>query len=194
MQGFFTIIEGGQAPGTVEYLGDISIGAMVGGLSAGILSANLALDFQLGQITAQIQGALALSVALHASPPSIAGSLTIVANIKASLEAYLSLGGFILPTAAITAIANLVIQLQGIVAQVNANISLMASITASLGVSGVLAYTYTGAGNAFGPALTSSLAGGWPDSTPATDPSNALILIADGTAGQVGLETFFVGL
>lgn len=191
---FFTLIEGGQAPGTVEYLGDISIGAMVGLLSGGILSANLALNFQLGQITAQIQGALALSASLSASPPSISGSLTIVANLKASLEAYLTLGGFILPTAAITAIANLVIQLTGLVAELQANITLMANLTIALGVSGVLAYTYTGAGSAFGPALTASLAGGWPDSTAPTQPSNALVLVATGTAGQAGLNAFFPGL
>ena len=68
MQGFFTLIEGGQAPGTVEYLGDISIGAMVGGLSAGILSANLALTSSLVRSPPD-QGALALSAALACEPP-----------------------------------------------------------------------------------------------------------------------------
>jgi hypothetical protein len=191
---FFTLIQASQAPGTVEYLGDISIGAMVGLLSSGILSANLALNFQLGQITAQIQGALALSASLSASPPSISGSLTIVANLKASLEAYLTLGGFVLPTAAITAIVSLVAQLTALVAQLKANITLMANLTTALSLSGVLVYTYTGTGTGFGPALTTALATQWPDATPSTDPSNALVLVATGTAGQVGLTTFFAGL
>jgi hypothetical protein len=194
LQDFFTCIPATQGPGTVDYIGGISIGAMVGGLSAGILSANLQLNFQFGQFSAELAGALALSASLHATPPSIAGSLTIALNLKASLEAYLSLGGFILPTAAITAILDLVIQLRGLVASVTAQISLMATLTAQLSVTGILAYSYSGTGAAMGPAISTALATQWPDSTPGTDPSNAVIFVATESIGAAGLSTFFIGL
>ena len=193
MQDFFTILPASQPDPSTVFLGGISIGAMCGGLSSGILSANLSLNLQLGSLEAQLAAAFSLKASLTANPPSIAGSITLVTQLKASLEAYLTLGGFALPSVSIQAIANLVADIGALTANISAQVSFLASITAALGTSGVLVYKYTGTGNGIGPALTASLASGWPDSTGPNVPSNAMVLACTSSVAAAGLSAFFIG-
>lgn len=193
MQSFFTILPPTQPPSSMEFLGGISIGAMCGALQSGVLGANLSLNLQFGELTAQLQAALSLKASLTANPPSIAGSIQIVGQIKASLEAYLTVGGFALPTVAIQAIADLIVSIGDLVAKLTAQASALAAITVALGTSGVLVYKYMGTGDALGPAFTSALATAWPDATPSTAPSNALVLGCTSSLAATGLGAFFVG-
>ena len=193
MQDFFTILPATQPDPSMVYLGGISIGAMCGGLSSGILDANLSLNLQLGSLEAQLSAAFALKASLTANPPSIAGSITLVTQLKASLEAYLTLGGFALPTVAIQAIADLVINIGALTAKITAQVSALASITAALGTTGVLVYKYTGTGNDIGSMFNASVGGGWPDGTEPNLPSNALVLACTASVAAAGLSAFFVG-
>lgn len=194
LQSFFTQIPPTQPSDSVEYIGSLSIGGMCGLLGDGVLAANLNLQLQLGALSAQLQGALNIQAALTLTPPSLSGSITIATNLEASLQAYLSLGGYIGVTAAFTAVANLIADLTALEAQLNANISAMVALETAFAQAGVLAYTYSGPTNQFGPALTTALAGGWPDSTGPSAAANALVLGATSEITGTGLAAFLSGV
>ena len=194
LQTFFTSIPASQPTHSFEFIGNLSIGAMCGGLSQGLLSANLNLEAQLSAITAELTGALNLKALLTASPPTLSASINIVAELAASLNAYLSVGGFGSITVLFDAVVSLVLSLTALVAQLEASIALLVDITTALATAGVLCFTYTGTATAFGPALTSALASGWPDGTAASAATNALVLGATTSLTAAGLGTFLSGI
>jgi hypothetical protein len=194
MKTFFTQIPPSQPTDSFDYIGSVSIGGFCGLLGDGILKANLNLDLQLGALSAQLQAALNIKAALTLSPPTLSGSIAIVGALKATLNGYLSLGGYISVAGAFSAVASIVADLTALEASLNANLSAMIAIQTSMATAGVLAFTYNGPTNQLGPALTTALAGGWPDSTPASSPANALVLGATSQITATGLAAFLSGI
>jgi hypothetical protein len=193
LQTFFTAIPPSQPTG-LQSVGSISLSGLCALLGQGILEANLNLQVQLAAIEAQLNGALNIKAQLTASPPSLAGSINIVTELAASLNGYLSLGGFASITVLVDAVASLVASLSALSAKISALISLLASITTSMATAGVLAYSFSGTTSALASALTSSLAGGWPDGTPPTASANALVLGATTSVASAGLGAFCAGI
>lgn len=193
--GLSSFFSGGisTAPG-LSLTGSLTLGELCVSLSAAIDAAILSLTLQLGSYKGQLSAALSAQARLLLTPPSIAGNVTLVADLKASLTAYLTVGGFILPSVAIEASANILVQLGKTVASLTAQVSALASLTATFATSGILAYTYSGPVNGLGPAVAAAIGSGWPDSTTNTAPANALVLLATAPAAQAGLDVFFGGL
>ena len=192
LESFFS--GGTSAAQGLSLTGSLTLGELCVNLSAAIEAAVLSITLQLGSYKGRVSAAISEQARLIATPPSIAGNATIVANLKASLQGYRTLGGFILPSVAVEAAANIVVQLGKTVASLTAQVSALASLTAILGTSGVLAYTYSGPVDGLGPAVSTAVGGGWPDSTSNIAPANALVLLATAPAAQAGLDAFFGGL
>jgi hypothetical protein len=178
----------------INYTGSLSLGEICVGLNVGLAAALDLIDFYFGAYKSQLSAALALQARLMITPPSISGSLSIALKMKASLEAYLTVGGFVLPSASIQAAADLAISIGKAVAALRLQISVLASLTATLGVTGVLAYTYNGPASGLGPAVTGLIGTGWGDGTPNNQPADALILVATTPAATAGMNVFFGGL
>lgn len=140
----------------------------------------------INSLNAQLNGCLALSASLAISPPSFTTSLSLLAELKASLQASLSvtLPGISFQLAAIA----------GAVAKINATISLLATVSASLAGGSVMIFSYSGTGAGLGPAITSALAASWPDGSPLTANANALVLGTTTSAVWTTMTTFFAGI
>ena len=155
----------------------------------------LSLNLQLGGYQGQLTGALKVQAQLMLSPPSFTGNLAIVAQMKASLEAYLTPGAFVLPSVAITACTNIVEQLTELVASLTSQIAACVSLGVTLAIPGILGFTYSGTAAELGGDVESSIGiPGWPDGTPSSAQSNALIFLASQPAASAGLDLFFGGL
>ena len=192
MQSFFPDIPATQPSPSIEHF-TATIGDLVGQLSAGVLDANASLLVQLASLNARLQGALTFQAQLVANTPTLAGNVSICADLAASLSAYVS-ADYITPTVAIAAVAALVAKLTADVAALTAQISALATITTTLATAGVLAFTYTGTAADLGAAISSAVGAGWPDGTPSSSPSNALILLCSGPGTGAALATLFGGI
>jgi hypothetical protein len=167
-------------PQGLTFLAQLNIGT----LCPSILDATASIT---AQFNAQLNGLIALAASIAASPPSLAGNVSIAADLTASLNAALmvTLPGVSFQLAAVAKL----------IATINAQISALAALTVAFtGASGVFAYTYSGPGDGLGPAVTTALSSGWPDSTPLTAPANALVLGTTVPAVWATMGLFFGGL
>lgn len=143
----------------------------------------------LGGVYADLKGRLAGLISMvakfTATPPTVLIAISDVHAIAASLAAAISAG---LPGAAFIfdAVAKAVTAI-GVAAAV------IVQLQALFGTAGVFVYKYDGATGQLGQAITSSVAGGWPDGTPASSRANAILLGATTPATWTALQAFFGG-
>lgn len=166
-------------PAGLTYLAEMNLGALCPlcvTSTAGVIAG----------LHAQLNGLVALAANLTLHPPSFTTSLTLAAQLTSTLNAAISLG---LPGVSfqLAAVAKAV-------AALNANLSLLASLTASLGGAGAFVWSYSGTGAGLGPAITSALSGGWPDGTSSSTAANALVLGTVTPAVWTTITSFFGGL
>ncbi len=139
-------------------------------------------------ISASLAASASLSVAASVGPPSFAVTATALANFIANLRASLALKP---PSVSVAISAT-----ASAAASISANFGAMASLGAALGGGGSLfVYTYTGAGNALGAAVTSALASTWGDghtSTAEGDAVSVILAVTDPFA-FTSLLSFFGG-
>lgn len=138
----------------------------------------------------QLQAKLLASASLNIGvvPPSIAGNIDIVAGIDgidANLTAALE---FFPPIPSVE--ANISATLSG---QAAILLQLVAQIGLLLGFATeeFEVFTYSGPASGLGPALTTALASGWPDSTPASAPTQCVVLAATNPVATAALSAFF---
>jgi hypothetical protein len=171
----------------LTYIGELSLGAIVPGVSAQI-------GADVGVATGQLANATAGLTALEAlviAPPTIAASITTVTQILASLQLALSIG---VPNIPIPPSAALIASLTASIAALNALLAGLVAIQAQLSAGGIFAWTYAGTGAAFGGTLTSALATTWPDSSPSSTAGNALVLATKNSATWTSMLAFFGGV
>lgn len=160
IQTFFDIIPPTLSPG-LTYIAQTNLS----------LVSNILINSTEGTIaslTAQLEGAIALSARLVVQLPNFATSLVSVILLTAALTAALTIG---LPGATF--------QIEAILkasAAIQAKIDLLLKLTTALSGGGAYVYKYAGPGNGLGPALTSELAGGWRDGASAAAPTNAFMM------------------
>lgn len=193
LQTFFPTLPGSQPAGSLVSLGGLSVGALVGLLSAALGPANASLQAQLGNLGARYEGALTCAAALSATPPTLPGAIALIGELATNLGGYVS-ADYITPTAAIAAVSALVAKLTALASSLTSQVSSLASVTSALSTSGVLAFTYAGTMADFGAAVVGAIGAGWPDGTPSTSASNALILLASAPGTGAALQTLFGGL
>jgi hypothetical protein len=179
LSGFFAGVDW-PASG-LDFVGSIELQAVCGGTFDLLL--NLVADLELlkGQLSLQVEAALNL--------PTIAGSLELLVQIKANLTAALSAIPP-MPSISFAFAASIAAQLEIVAA-------LAAQIAFQLGLLGagvtLEVYSYSGPGSGLGPALTTTLAAGWGNGTPAGTDVQALVLGATSAVSIDALGIFFAG-
>lgn len=140
-----------------------------------------AINFQLNAIAA-------IMANLTLTPPALSISVAAWARYAAYLRATIALGPPSV-SAAVNATANAA-------AALDAQFSLIIQLGASFGLGGQLfCYTYSGAGDALGPAITTALASTWGDgSTSSSTACTTAILATTSSADFAVMTTFFSGL
>lgn len=164
---------------TLAYQGKLEIGAICPIVVTGTADAA-------AQLQANLTGALALEASLSITPPSVAEQITILTEFLAQLTAGVTLG---VPSVSFNLAA-----CTDLIASINASIGVLVTLQGLLGTAGVFAYTYDGAADALGAALTTELATQWPDGTPSTDHANAVILGTTDSGVWTDMLAFFGGL
>lgn len=148
------------------------------------------------QLGASLTGNLALSASLSASPPTAAFYLAAALETQVQLALAESFG---CPDFSFS-----VSDTVSLKADLNASFSLLVSLSALLSLSlaggGVYAFTYSGAADVMGAALTTELASVWPDGAPSSGSCQALIFGAASSGSplqpiaQGSLTAFLDGL
>lgn len=149
-------------------------------------SANLAAV--LPDIQARLTGALSASLAVAASPPSLAASAQLASQILAAINAAVLTPGVMVD---LTACAALVAELSAILGQIQANIGLAVELGDMLGTSGVHFYLIEGDIGSMGSGLQSVLAGGMPGGSGPTQQGTAFVLLAGDNGAIAALRTLF---
>lgn len=148
----------------LTYLGSLTVGACVP--AALVMNADL-----LVRVQAELSAALALSVDLQFTPPSIALSLEFAIQLVASIQAQIALG-IELPSISLQLSAAF-----ALVASLQLQLDLLLTFKVALGTAGVHAYAFEGQANQMGGEITAALAGGFPvPGATGTDHTNALVL------------------
>lgn len=162
--------------GGINVIGELTLSAMLSG------TFELLLDL-FGEFSARAKALAKISASISVTPPSVAGSITLLLKIQAAIKAAIAIG---MPSVTANLFASLTARISIIEA-------LVAKISASLswGTDGFDVFTYTGPGDGLGPALTGRLASGWPDGAAPEAPSNVIVLAATTPAASAALTTFF---
>jgi hypothetical protein len=163
-------------PAGVTLLGQYNIGTLCPvcvDATAGIIA----------NLNARLAGMLAISI----SPPSVllTDQLATALALKSAIVAALALH---LPGASFSAAAA-----AALVAKVNAQLSALLAFQALLTGAGVMVFSYSGPGSGLGPALTSTVGGGWPDGSPFSVDANALMLGVTSSPIWATVSAFFGG-
>ncbi len=178
IEAFFDIIPPSLPPG-LNYIASVNLGLACGLAvkSTGALIADL---------KARLKGALALTVQLNITLPTIAVSLAAVITLLAALEAALEIG-----------LPGIAFQLEAIAAAtlaLEAKLALLLKFTLAMSGGGAYVYTYSGPGAGLGPALTGELASGWPGGALPGLPANALVLGTTSGITWSAMTAFFGGI
>jgi hypothetical protein len=154
-------------------LGSVSIADMI---PAPVIAINLALP----DLQARLDAMLAFT------PPAIdfAANLSLLAEIKASIEGAIALG--ITPPSIAAQLAIMAGLIRDLTLQLNA----ILAITGLFANAGIYAYAYDGAVNGLGPALTAELGAGLPGGLP-SDHCNALVMVTSVAATWTGMSVVF---
>jgi len=164
----------------LTYVGSMSLAALVPIVYASIGAVGVSLS-------ASFEGNLAVNAQFTATPPTLSARLAAVADFNASLATAIGLG---LPNISFDASAS-----ASLIADLDAAFGLLLSLEALLAASiGIYSYSYTGAGDTFGAAVTSALASSWPDGAPTNTSTNAFVFGAVASISQTVLAEFLDGL
>jgi hypothetical protein len=150
-------------------------------------SVQLSIGIPAISLNASLTGALALNASLTITPPTVALYLSALVELQAQLSLGISLGT---PSVSFDASA-----CAALVAQLELCFSLLITLDGLLGASiGMYAFTYNGAANAMGAALTGELSSTWPDGVSSSGACNVALLGAASPIAQTQLAAFFDGL
>lgn len=163
---------------SLVYGGEITLGA----LCPTVLSATAAAT---AEVQAQAAGAASLSASLSITPPTVATQITILTQFLAQLQASATLG---LPSVSYDLSACAALS-----ASLAASLSVLVALQALLGTGGVFAYTYAGAMNGLGAALTTEFATQYRDAVASSTSGNAVILVTDSSVTWTAMASFFAG-
>lgn len=134
-------------------------------------------------LKARLAGLVSMMAKFTATPPTAAFGIAAMGSARASLQA--AIDGA-LPDLILSAVV-------GAIAALNAAAALIVQLQALFSTAGVFVYKYDGATSQLGPALTSSLASGWPDGSPPATNANAILLGTVTPATWTALQAFFGG-
>ena len=170
------IFDGLTFPAGLYVAGELTLSALLSGTFALIL--DLFNEFE-----ARAKALASISASIGITPPSVAASIALCLKMKASLKASIAIG---MPSVTANLLASIKLRISLIA-------DLVAKITAALswGTDGFDAFKYEGPGTGLGAALTSRLAGGWPDGASASSPSSVVVLAATTPEATAALTTFF---
>lgn len=161
----------------LNYSGKMTLGALCAALLAGTSNISLV-------INAQLAVAAALQASLSITPPTLFADASMAAAVAADLSLTLPS-----PSFAVSASASLQASLNAQFAAVIALGVILARFDATAFV-----YLYTGAANALGAAVTTSLASTWGDgTTPTSGSCNAVVLGAADSATATAMTSLFGG-
>lgn len=160
---------------TLAYLGSVSIGATIPGVEA-------ALAVGLTDLEARISALLAFSPAQI----DFSAQLTVALQIVESIQASIALG--LTPPSLAVQIA-LVAALLG---ALEAQLQIVLALKNLMATAGIDAYSYDGAVNGLGAALTSALAAGLPSGGTGATHCNALVLITSVAATWTAMGGVFI--
>lgn len=144
----------------------------------------------IGGVYADLKGRLAGLISMvakfTATPPTALSAISVAGDINAAAAAAIS-GG--LPSG----VPFIIDAVAGTVTAINAAVAVIGQLQALFGTAGVFTYKYDGPAGQLGQAISSSLAGGWPDATPPTANAKAIILGTTTPAAWTALSAFFGG-
>lgn len=173
-------------PGTLTPLGVLSIGQAVPCLAQMVTGINGSLSFRLPSVQGQVAGLVRAS----ASPPKLsvgaAAAVTAVTKLQAQVSAGLPGVGFNLGV-----ITGAVAKLNASLGSLNAQLALAANLAGLLGSAGLQLYSYGGAVNGLGPALTVATSGGFPGGGGPSAACNALLIATQFSPTWTALQTVF---
>ncbi len=164
--------------------------AYVGSVNLGVLSPlSLAVSASLtASLTADVQVLIDLALNFSITPPTFALTIDALAEIAAGFTASLTITP---PLPYIDLQAGLMLDVE-----LSLSLELAAMIPFELALdvganAGIFAYAYNGTGSDFGGAVGAALASGWPDETPASAPSNAMIVATVTPSVWTDVASFF---
>lgn len=164
---------------SLAYAGSLSI--------AGLCVQAFALFTQLsGSAQAQLSGTIAASLAVGVIPPTYAATIEILQQMIASLQAAIDAG---ITAPQVSAGAGLSAQIE-VLTELVATFNAMAALGAAGGID---VWTWSGAVDALGPALSSALDAGAPSGGGPNDASNGLVLLTRVPATWTAMSGFFGG-
>jgi hypothetical protein len=136
------------------------------------------------QLQAKLTGLLQLTARLKVTPPKVAASLQLAVQMVSALTA-----------AVVVTPPGIDFQAVGIakvLAQVQDNLGILVLLAGILNTEAFV-FVYDGPTTAFGPALTTALAPGWPDGTPPATEAHAIVIGGVSPLTIAALKKFFGG-
>lgn len=136
-------------------------------------------------INAQLSASASLKAAAQVTPPTLAIVATALAKAALNLKAQLNVAPPAI-SAALSATANAA-------ASLSASFGLLISLGATLSGGSVFVYTYSGAADVMGAAVTSALASTWGDGHTATSGDCLAVILATTDSFSAGIVSGFFG-
>lgn len=165
---------------SLVYVGSLSLATLVPSVYLSIGKIGVALN-------AAFNGNLDVSASFSLSPPDLSFYLAGIAQMIGQLTTSIGLG---LPNVSFDLAASL-----DLVAELELAFGLLLILEGLLNAAiGIYAFGYVGLGNAIGGAVTTTLATQWPDGTPSSGASNALLFGATTSIAQSQLALFLDAL
>lgn len=131
---------------SLQFKGQVTIGVLCPLAASAVGPMN-------AQLTAQLNGAIALQAGLTLSPPNITAALAQLQSLIASLEALIAEGiGFPPATLQIAAV-------EALIANLNVTVGILSELATLFASGGVGLYVYEGAAAGFGPAIAGPFTG-----------------------------------
>jgi hypothetical protein len=157
-----------------EYVGGFTVGAAIPIALTAVATANATATAALLPAQARLAGAIQAAAAVTISPPSIAAVATLAAAAAASIQAALT-GPTVGASAGVA--AELVAELGGIVAALQAQLAVIAQLQGILATAGVHLYLLEGHVGGMSGDLSNLLDGGIPGGSGPNQPGLAVVLV-----------------
>ena len=170
---------------TVKHVGSMTLGSAL----PTALAAQGAIDASIGLVLPEIQAKLAGLLAVNLIPPTIAASLTTALQLVANIQAAITVGA---PAVDIqlAAVAQLIAELQAQIVSLQAQLAFSATLSATLGASGIHLYSYDGEAGELGSELQAELSGGFPGGQP-SDATFAMLAAGTTPAAIAAIKAMF---
>jgi hypothetical protein len=161
---------------TTTYVGGLSVGVAMPGLTAGLAAGVTGINSALPDIEARLAALLAFSPA----PISFAASISLCQATLTGLQASLALG---LPvpdiSAQIAIVLALIGELEAALGLISAQLTIITDLQAVLAEAGLHVWHYNGAASSLGTGMTTALASGVPSGGGGGATVDALILVTE---------------